>query len=120
MNLMKVLVTGGRRFSCYEIVSDVLDQIVRSHPITELAHGACRGADLLAHRWAIENMIACRRYPVDEKLDGPWPAAGCRRNARMLDDFQPDLVVAFQGGSGTANCVNEATKRGIEIWKTRS
>jgi hypothetical protein len=43
-----------------------------------------------------------------------WPsqgdgrAAGPRRNQRMLEDFRPDLVVAFPGGRGTAYMVRRA------------
>ncbi len=34
-------------------------------------------------------------YPVDHALDGPWPSAGPRRNARMLRDGKPDRGLAF-------------------------
>jgi hypothetical protein len=40
--------------------------------------------------------------------------AGPIRNARMLE-HKPDLVVAFPGGKGTANCVAQARGMGVEV-----
>jgi predicted polyphosphate/ATP-dependent NAD kinase len=40
-------------------------------------------------------------------------AAGIIRNQRMLDEGKPDLVIAFQGGDGTADMVRRANKSKI-------
>jgi hypothetical protein len=56
-------------------------------------------------------------FAVDTQYDGEWPAAGPRRNQRMLDTFQPDLVAAFPGGNGTKSCVDAASLRGIPVIK---
>ncbi len=37
------------------------------------------------------------------------------RNQQMLKDHTPDLLVAFPGGSGTANMIERARLAGIEI-----
>ncbi len=34
-------------------------------------------------------------YPVDRRLDGPWPSAGPRRNERMLRLGRPERGLAF-------------------------
>jgi hypothetical protein len=48
-------------------------------------------ADFIARGlgWTVEP------YPIDHSLDGPWPAAGPRRNARMLSKSKPDRGIAF-------------------------
>ncbi len=63
-------------------------------------HGDCpTGADHIADSWAIGSMFANKptliRFAVDHALDGPWPGAGPRRNARMLRDGKPDRGLAF-------------------------
>lgn len=40
--------------------------------------------------------------------------AGPVRNSWMLD-LKPDLVIAFPGGRGTQNMVEQAKKRGIKV-----
>lgn len=49
--------------------------------------------------------------------DGKWPAAGNRRNVRMLEAEKPDLVLAYPDplSRGTWNCVREAIKRNIPV-----
>ena len=45
--------------------------------------------------------------------------AGPIRNQRMLDAGQPDLVVAFEGGRGTADMITRTKRAGIEILEPR-
>jgi hypothetical protein len=33
----------------------------------------------------------------------------------MLDEGQPDLVIAFPGGAGTANMIQQSKARGIPV-----
>jgi len=42
-------------------------------------------------------------------------SAGPIRNKAMLEEA--DLLIAFPGGNGTANCVNQAVAKGIEVIK---
>ncbi len=42
-------------------------------------------------------------------------AAGPIRNARMLAEGKPDLVVAFPGGRGTADMLRRVREAGIEV-----
>lgn len=41
-------------------------------------------------------------------------AAGPVRNRWMLD-LEPDLVIAFPGGKGTKNMIEQAKKRGVPV-----
>ncbi len=119
MNDMRVLVCGSRYWSDSEGLWDSLDAM--RLPITEVIHGAARGADSLGAGWAISRGIKQSPFPAD------WAkhqlGAGPIRNRRMLDE-KPDLVVAFSDNlyvgadpsKGTRDCVDEARRRGIPVW----
>lgn len=133
---MILIVTGGRDFAAANVVWTALDTLHKQDPITLLAHGACgitigsdrkkhgnmRGADKLAADWAVLNSVQGMPFYVDHALDGPWPAAGQRRNGRMLAHVHgapasTPLVVAFDGGRGTDGCVTQALARGLRVWR---
>ena len=105
---MRVLVCGGREYDDKARVFAVLDEI---NP-TFVIHGNARGADSLAHEWAISRHrhgVAC---PANWARDGR--RAGPLRNQRMLG-HGPDLIIAFPGGRGTADMVARAQKAGIPV-----
>lgn len=56
-------------------------------------------------------------YPVDIRVDGPFPLAGHKRNARMLRDSKAGVLIAFPGQGGTANCVETGLRMGIGVWQ---
>lgn len=110
---MKVAVTGGRSFSSRHLVYSTLDALHAVCPIDMLIHGGARGADRLADDWARANGVKVESYEADWKRHGK--AAGPLRNRDMLERGQPNLVVAFPGGPGTADCVRRARSLGIEV-----
>lgn len=110
---MKVLVCGGRDYDDYSTVKHVLDHVHSRREIKILIHGAARGADLLGERWAKENEIEYRGYPAKWKKQRN--AAGPIRNRRMLDEECPNMVVAFPGGTGTADMIEAAKAAGVAV-----
>ena len=115
---MKVLVFGGRDFQDYTLLTGVLDKIEPTH----IVHGAAKGADSLAGRYAKEHSIPCTPYPAIWQKKDPrtgWTytdrGAGIKRNKRMLADSKPDLLVGFPGGNGTAHMRDHATKAGYKV-----
>lgn len=106
---MRIVVTGGRAYGNKEQVLVTLD----AHAPTEIAHGGARGADQLADQWAKARHVPCTVYAADWKVQGV--SAGVLRNLRMLDEFKPDMVVAFPGGRGTAHCIEAAQHRDIMV-----
>jgi len=111
---VKVLVCGGRDFYDVGAVHRALDDLQDERgPIRVLIHGQSRGADLIAAGWALTAGVAPLAYPADWNRHGR--AAGPIRNAAMLADGNPDLVVAFPGGRGTAHMVGLARKAGVEV-----
>lgn len=110
---MNVLVCGGRDYADARALAEALDALHRETSITRLIHGAARGADALAAAWARSRGIPALAFPADWRRDGR--AAGFVRNARMLREGRPDLVVAFPGGKGTAHMVKLARDAGIPV-----
>lgn len=110
---MKILVCGGRDFDDRGLLEEELTYLMCEHEITAIIHGAARGADSLAGEFARDYLIQEIRFPADWKKDGK--AAGPIRNQRMLDEGKPDFVVAFPGGTGTADMVKRAMAAGIKV-----
>lgn len=106
---MRLLVCGGRHYHDEARVYATLDRL---KPKT-IIEGGATGADLLAQAWAIDNEVDCETYFAEWKKHGR--AAGAIRNARMLSEGKPDLVVAFPGGKGTADMVRRAQVAGIKV-----
>jgi hypothetical protein len=116
---MRVLVCGGRDFDDYKYLSTVLTAIQATHDLfTVLIHGDAKGADAHADAYARLHLIPVLRFPADWKRLGT--AAGPARNAKMLRDGKPDMVIAFKGGRGTANMVKQATEAGVTVFDARS
>lgn len=83
---MKILVCGPRVWVEQRPIEQVLQQFPRG---TTLIHGGARGADSICGYVAEQLGFEVRAYPVEHALDGPWPAAGHYRNARMLRSEHP-------------------------------
>lgn len=111
---MRVLVCGGRDFSDPLTLGSWLGGIHKNNgPITLLIEGGARGADFMAKEFAKWQGIPVQSFPADWNAHGK--AAGPLRNKQMLEEGKPDLVVAFQGGRGTANMVAQATAAGVRV-----
>ena len=127
---MRLLICGGRAYADWRRLSSVLDKIHAADPVTLVIHGDASGADRLAKIWATRRNIPQRAFPamwgdvtglsrsqIGYRKDGsPYSkVAGFRRNQQMLDEGNPDLVVAFPGGAGTADMRGRAFTRGVAV-----
>lgn len=110
---IRVLVCGGRDYRDWPQLSSTLNRLHAEREFSEVIHGAAPGADTLSDSWARSRGIVPRRFIALWQTEGK--AAGPLRNQRMLDEGQPDLVVAFPGGRGTADMVRRAQQAGVEI-----
>lgn len=110
---MRVLVCGGREFTNWLYISRALDIVHEARPVEMLIHGGARGVDTLAGYWAHKRGIYRRVFPAAWIDEGP--AAGPIRNRRMLIEGNPELVIAFPGGRGTANMVAQAIAAQVPI-----
>jgi hypothetical protein len=112
---MRILVCGGRNYKNFERLQEVLNQYLLD--IDVLIHGGARGADGLAWDWALQNQVPTLMYEAQWKEHGR--SAGPIRNRQMLEKGQPDLVIAFPGGKGTANMVQQASDAGVEVFEVK-
>lgn len=110
---MRVIVCGGRDYADADMVAKTLDQLHAGEPIDVLMHGAAPGADTLASAWAAKRGIPQISFPALWHVHGR--SAGPRRNAKMLADGRPGLVVAFPGGRGTADMISQAERAGVPV-----
>ena len=111
---MKVLVCGGRDYTDGAFVDWVLDKIHAKLKIDCVIHGCARGADTFGEQWAErQSEVTSYGVPADWKTYGT--RAGPIRNGLMLSYGKPDLVVAFDGGSGTAHMVKISQERGVRV-----
>lgn len=81
-------------------------------------HGAASGADSYAQKWAKSAGIPDLPFKANWYPNGFGRldrSAGPKRNQQMIDEGKPDLVVAFPGGSGTADMVKRARAAGIPV-----
>lgn len=111
---MRVLVCGGRHYANGALVWETLDKYHKdTNKITHILQGGAGGADAWARVWAIKNGIPVTTFPAAWKDYGT--AAGPIRNKQMIDEGKPDIIIAFPGGSGTANMVGQAMTAKIEV-----
>lgn len=111
---MRVLVCGDRNWDDVELIYDRLEELP---PRSIVIHGAARGADILAGGVAFRLQFGVESYPADWERYGR--SAGPIRNAQMLREGQPDLVIAFHAdlehSKGTKHMVGIARKAGVPV-----
>lgn len=111
------MVTGGRDLGMRDYRDRVrqheaLDRLHAEHGFTVVIEGGATGADDGARLFGRRIGIPVLTYPADWSLGRK---AGPQRNARMIAEGKPDLVVAFPGGRGTADCVRQARAAGVRV-----
>ncbi len=116
-----LLVTGGRTF-CEAIDGKSREEYMAERVAlgfaldwmgpTKIIHGGAKGADRWAGIWAEKRRVECHV----EHATGAWPAAGPRRNQRMVD-MKPDAAVRFPGDRGTADCVGRCERAGVPVYE---
>lgn len=104
---IRVLVCGGRDWDDELAVETVLNHLHLLFNISVVIHGAAAGADLMGMQWANRHGVKHAPFPANWKLHKL--SAGPKRNRKMFKEGNPDLIVAFPGGTGTQDMVKVAT-----------
>jgi predicted Rossmann-fold nucleotide-binding protein len=113
---MKVLVCGGRDFADRPFLYTILNAVHTSEPtrpITLIINGGAKGADQMASQWALEHGVP--KVVEHAQWDQLGYKAGPIRNQKMLDEHKPDMVIAFPGGTGTADMVRRAKANNLIV-----
>lgn len=116
---MRILFCGDRNWFKKSYIKEALSWFSPKYDI--IIHGAANGADYLAGEIA-ESM----GWPTDRILSFPaeWNKfgkdAGRIRNAQMLREGKPDLVLAFHDDicrprCGTRNMINQSKIAGVPV-----
>jgi predicted Rossmann-fold nucleotide-binding protein len=105
---MRVLVCGGRHFDEWKTLAKALDAL----EVTVLMQGGAGGADQMALKWAETRGIPVITFPANWRSG---KRGGPERNAFMLAEGKPHMVVAFPGGAGTADMVRKAKAAGVKV-----
>src|SRR5262245_53590071 len=108
MTERRILVCGGRSYDDWKCLSNAL----KVQEPRVIIQGGAPGADRLAEKWANANDVPVVTYPANWKRG---KKAGPERNAFMLADSRPSLVLAFPGGGGTADMARRAQEAGIRL-----
>lgn len=121
-NLTKrILVCGSRDYDNYPKIYNTLKSYMTLSSLDSMykvvvIEGECKGADLLAKKAALKLGYDVLAYPAE--WDKYGKAAGPIRNAQMLTEGKPDLVLVFHPNisksKGTLNMINLTKKAGIK------
>lgn len=111
---MRLLVCGGRDFSDRVAAFAMLDYLHAAHGgLTRIIQGGAKGADALAKEWANLRNVGVTQVDADWNRLGK--RAGPARNQTMLDTCEPDAVLAFPGGVGTADMIRRAEAKQVTV-----
>lgn len=110
---MKVLVCGGRNYNDREEFFWAMTHTFEGWEDCEIITGMAKGADSLAVEFVETYGLKLHKFPADWKEYGR--AAGHIRNQQMLDEGEPELVIAFPGGKGTKSMIDKSRKAGVMV-----
>jgi len=112
---MKTIIAGSRDITAYHIVLDAYAKA--PFRVTEIVSGGARGVDKLGEEVAKNNYLPIKVFPANWNKYGN--RAGPIRNAEMAD-YAEALIAVWDGKSkGTANMIQQATKKGLQVFVYR-
>lgn len=111
---MRVIICGSRNWTDRDTIEDYIKTLP---PNSTVIHGACRGADIIAHNLALKHGHRINDFPAEWGIYGF--AAGPIRNGEMLKYGDPEFVVAFhddlENSKGTKDMVRQARAAGVPV-----
>jgi hypothetical protein len=115
MKKIRIGITGGRDYANEAKVRHVLDLAYsRLEDKMFLVVGCARGADKHARTWAADTLPPDQYEIYKADWDTYGKAAGHLRNKEMATSGLK-LLIAFPGGTGTANMKKQCADLGIKI-----
>jgi len=119
---MKILICGGRDCDPLQVrdylnnnIKKIFSDLSLGYYDITIIQGGARGADHGAKLFADQHTYHMMEFPADWKKHGK--AAGPIRNRQMIVEGNPDLIIAFPGGSGTMNMVKQGRDNNILVYE---
>jgi hypothetical protein len=110
---VRIAITGGREHRATREEIQVFLRLWRELGGTELHHGNARGVDRYMAAVVKNELPEVKIIAHSANWDLYGKLAGHIRNGEML--AQADVLFAFTGGRGTANCVETARQRAMKV-----
>jgi hypothetical protein len=110
--MVTAIVCGGRDFSDSKYLESCLNQCRKWWGLTHIITGEAKGADSLAHHWALKRDLDTDVFHA--QWDTYGKGAGMIRNRLMLAQL-PQVVIAFKGGVGTENMITITRQARIPV-----
>lgn len=114
--MMRVIICGSRSWNKIDVIARVVEKLPDDAVVIE---GEQRGADLIARACAEERGLQVIPFYADWEKEKK--SAGPRRNKRMLEEGEANLVIAFIDTSvkspGTHNMIEIAESYGVRVVK---
>ncbi|HHX59799.1 MAG TPA: DUF2493 domain-containing protein [Epulopiscium sp.] len=115
---MKVLICGDRHWNNYSSILNIVQRLKKAYGNIKIVQGGCSGADIIAKKAAIECGLEYAEYPANWSKYGK--RAGPLRNQQMLDEENPDMVIAFHPNinqsKGSRDMITRAKQVGIQTY----
>lgn len=119
-DIFALLIAGSRDYTDYRefaAITDHLLSLAQEKYEILIIEGEARGTDTLARQYAEDKRYRLAPFPADWKTYGK--AAGLWRNELMADEltlYQHRAALFFwdRESRGTAHCIREVKKRGIQ------
>ncbi|TVS03992.1 MAG: DUF2493 domain-containing protein [Rhodobacteraceae bacterium] len=110
---MRLIIAGGRHLDDVTLIRGALARAHANQPITVLIHGGSGFLGISAEDWAREQRLHVVRYPANWREFGK--RAEAIRNAFMLEDSRPDMVMVLPGGTDTADLTARAVRARVSV-----
>lgn len=114
--VVRLVVCGGKRFKDLRLLERALDAAHAKRLITTLITGGLPGAEEMAHYWAVRTGIE-RIITIPAKPDLLGRRSLVMRNHEIVNQLDPEGVVAFAGGGETEHMVEIAKDKGLPVWR---
>ncbi len=110
---MRLLIAAGRHLEDAALIRRALMRAHAIRPITVVIHGSSGRLGAITEEWARAQHLHVVRYPANWRAFGK--RAGLIRNAFMLEDARPDMVLALPGGSDTRDLIARAHSARVPV-----
>jgi hypothetical protein len=117
LNAITILICGDRNWIDFDLIHNTLKTCHTTFRCQMVIEGGAKGADMCGREAAMTLNIPYQEFRA--RWEDYGKGAGPIRNQQMLDEGQPDVVLAFHddlpNSKGTKDMIRRAKKAGIPV-----